>query len=77
MATTSSNVVSLKDHRMANPKRAILEFRGLGKIIVICSPDKRDTFLSYKTDEPLSPVEFDDLVSEWKAKHPNCECIDF
>lgn len=72
-----SNVVSLKDHKMNKPKEAVLEFRNAGRTVVIRSPDYRTTFLNETYDQPPSEAEFDALVSYWKAKHPDCLCIDF
>jgi len=67
-----NNVVSLKDHRMANPKEAIMELRG--QRLVISSPDKRLTYLNKTVNDMF---ECDELVTNWKKQHPKCNCIDF
>ena len=71
-----NNVVSLKDHRMANPKEAIMEttHKIHGQQVTISSPDKR---LTYLNKVACCTDEFDELVTNWKKQHPKCNCIDF
>ena len=71
-----NNVVSLKDHRMANPKEAILEMTLTvdGQRVTIRSPDKRHTYLNKVAG---NDAEYDEMVEEWKKEHPKCNCIDF
>jgi hypothetical protein len=66
------NVVSLKDHRMANPKEAVLDLKGMR--VTISSPDKRLTYLNKTVNDMF---EFNDIVGNWKKQHPKCNCIDF
>lgn len=72
MATTSTNIVSLKDFRMANPKEAILKLQG--NRVTISSPDRRYTYLNKVVNDIF---EYNDMVEGWKKDHPNCKFIDF
>lgn len=74
-------VVSLTQWKTNNPKEAELHFKKADGqdscVLRISSPDGRTTYKHHKYDAMPHPEEFGNFIGGFKAKHPECKCIDF
>lgn len=70
-------VVNFEEYKRNRKDNVKLVFLDDMTRIQIVSTDEKRTYLNEKYQRRVYMSEFDALVDHFKAKHPNCVCVDF